>query len=133
MLGTSTNPKEENVRIPAITTMVAVAAVAIALVPPATGAPKTLYATVGPEDTISFKTAGGAAVKSVTAGAYTIVVRDRSSDHNFHLRGTGVNKTTSVGGTGTFTWRNVKLAKGKVYRFVCDPHADDMSGSFRVR
>jgi hypothetical protein len=33
---------------------------------------------------------------------------------------------------GTRTWR-VRLAKGKTYRFVCDPHADEMRGSFRTR
>ena len=120
-------------RISVVSSMLAVAATALALVPPATSATKTLYATVGPGDTISLKTASGAAARSVTAGIYTIVVRDKSSDHNFHLRGPALNKATSVGGTGTTTWRNVRLAKGKVYRFVCDPHADDMAGTVRVR
>ena len=58
-------------------------------------------------------------------------MRDRASDHNFHLVGPGVNKASSVDAAGTQTWR-VTLKRG-VYRFVCDPHADDMKGSFRVR
>ena len=33
-----------------------------------------------------------------------IVVADRSSSHNFHLTGPGVNVTTSIGGTGTKTF-----------------------------
>ena len=38
---------------------------------------------------------------------------------------------TSVEGTGTRTFR-VRLQAGKTYRFLCDPHADEMRGSFTV-
>ena len=38
-----------------------------------------------------------------------------------------VNVATSVDGTGTRTSR-VRLQAGKTYRFVCDPHADEMRG-----
>src|SRR3712207_3877335 len=107
---------------------VAVGALAIPTVSEA--APARLVATVGPGETINLKTAGGAAVRSLKAGVYTITVRDLSDEHNFVLRGPGVSKATSVGGTGTSTWR-VRIARGKVYRFVCAPHADDMRGSFR--
>jgi plastocyanin len=58
-------------------------------------------------------------------------VRDRASDHDFHLSGPGVNETTSVSGTGTVVW-HVTLRKG-TYKFICDPHATFMKGSFRVR
>ena len=64
------------------------------------------------------------------AGAYTIVVQDKASDHDFHLTGPGVNKTTDVGDKGTFTWK-VTLKKG-TYTYVCDPHASFMKGSFTV-
>jgi plastocyanin len=76
-------------------------------------------------------TIGGKKVTSLTAGKYTIVVRDTAGDHNFHLTGPGVNRSTTVGGTGTQTWR-VTLKKG-TYTYVCDPHASFMKGSFTVK
>ena len=91
--------------------------------------PTKLQGTVGPGFTITLKKAGRK-VTSVKAGTYTIIVADRSNIHNFHLRGTGVNKNSGVGATGTKTWR-VTLRKG-TYRYVCDPHASTMKGSFRV-
>jgi plastocyanin len=97
--------------------------------PPASSASK-LVATVGPGFTIGVRTQAGKAVKSVKAGAVTITVRDRSAIHNLHLSGPGVNKRTTVAFTGTRTWK-LRLRKG-VYRFVCDPHATAMKGSFRV-
>jgi plastocyanin len=68
--------------------------------------------------------------KTVKAGTYKIVIRDRSSIHNFHLSRPGVNKKTSVVAVGTTTW-TVKLKKG-TYKFVCDPHASIMRGVLRV-
>ena len=65
------------------------------------------------------------------AGKYTIKVEDKSSIHNFHLFGPGVNKKTSVSGTGTQTW-TVTLKPGK-YTYQCDIHfATGMKGSFKV-
>jgi plastocyanin len=98
--------------------------------PPPPPAPKNqLVATVGPGFTMSL-TLNGKRVKSLKAGTYTIVVRDLSAVHNFHLTGPGLNKRTSVAGRPTTTWR-VRLRKG-TYRYVCDPHAAVMKGSFRV-
>ena len=94
--------------------------------------PGRLTGTVGPGFTIALRSARGAAVRSARAGLYTIVVRDRSRAHNFHLVGAGVNRRTSVPFVGTATWR-VRLQRGKTYRFVCDPHAQHMRGSFTVR
>jgi len=68
--------------------------------------------------------------KTVKSGTYKIVIRDRSSIHNFHLSGPGVNKKSSVAAVGTTTW-TVKLKKG-TYKFVCDPHASIMHGVLRV-
>lgn len=101
--------------------------------PPTTTPPATrrLIATVGPAFTISLRTPAGARVRTLARGAYTIVVRDRSRLHNFHLLGPRVNRRTTVAARGTFTWR-VTLRAG-TYRFVCDPHAAGMRGSFRVR
>jgi plastocyanin len=110
----------------------ALAAVAVALPAGADAAAPKLVATVGPGYSISVRTASGAVARNVKPGVYQIVVRDRSAEHNFHLSGSGINKSTSVGWTGTKTW-TVRLARGKSYRFVCDPHAGEMFGSFKVR
>ncbi len=64
------------------------------------------------------------------AGRVSIVVADKSSIHNFHLTGPGVNVKTSVSAIGTKTF-TVTLKKG-TYKFVCDPHTF-MKGSFTVR
>lgn len=92
---------------------------------PATAATPTSKGTVGPGFTISL------AKKPTKRGKVKIVVSDRSSSHNFHLRGPGVNVKTSVGATGSKTF-SVTLNKG-TYRFLCDPHASSMNGSFRIR
>jgi plastocyanin len=89
-----------------------------------------LVGTTGPGFDIEV-TKAGKDVKKLKHGTYKIVVRDKSSAHNFHLFGPGVNKKTSVGGVGTKTW-TVKLKPGK-YTYQCDIHAAvGMKGSFRV-
>ena len=99
--------------------------------PPPPTRPPTLTATVGPGATISLRTSRGARVTRLKAGRYRIVVRDRSRMHNFHLSGPGVNKRTTVRFRGSTTW-TVTFRKGRTYRFVCDPHAMRMKGSFRA-
>jgi hypothetical protein len=89
-----------------------------------------LVATVGPSSTITI-TRNGARVRTLTAGAYVIVVRDRSRRHNFHLTGPGVNRRTAVARTGTVTW-NLTLRAG-TFRYVSDPQAKRVRGSFVVR
>ncbi len=89
----------------------------------------TLNGTVGPGFTITLKK-GSKKVTSLPAGSYTIKISDKSNIHNFHLTGPGVNKKTTVPSTGNTTW-NVTLKKG-TYRYVCDPHASLMKGSFTV-
>lgn len=88
-----------------------------------------LTGTVGPGFTITL-TKGGQKVTTLKAGKYTFAISDKSSIHNFHLTGPGVNKTTPVGGTGSSTW-TLTLKKG-TYKYVCDPHATIMKGSFKV-
>jgi plastocyanin len=110
----------------------ALAAVAIGLVvaaPTQAGVPK-LVGTVGPGFTITL-TKSGTKISKLKAGKYAITVNDRASIHDFHLTGPGVNKVTSVSGTGQTTW-TVTLQKGKTYRFMCDPHASIMKGSFKT-
>jgi hypothetical protein len=106
------------------------AAAALVLSGPAGAAPKVLNGSVGPGFTISLA-GGGKKVTSLQAGTYRINVSDMSSIHDFHLSGPGVNKViTGV----SFQGRKsviLKLAHG-TYRYVCDPHASIMKGSFRV-
>jgi opacity protein-like surface antigen len=98
--------------------------------PPPPPVPVRLVATVGPSNTISL-TRNGARVRTLTAGAYAVVVRDRSKRHNFHLTGPGVNRRTAVGRTGTVTW-NLRLGAG-TFRYVSDPQAKRVRGTFVVR
>jgi plastocyanin len=108
------------------------AALALATWSTATAAPSKLKGSVGPSETISLKTANGKKVSMVSRGTYAITVRDNSDEHNFFISGPGLRKqVTSIGFVGTKTV-TVKLRSGK-YRFVCTPHADDMSGGFNVR
>jgi hypothetical protein len=99
--------------------------------PPTTTPATRLVATVGPGATIRLRTASGQRVRRLRRGTYSIVVRDRSRLHNFRLTGPGVRRATGVGFVGTVTWR-VTLRAG-TYRYLCDPHARAMRGSFGVR
>ena len=109
---------------------VALAAILAAIaIPAADAATGKLAGLVGPGFNISLKQ-GGKTVTTLKAGTYTITVADKSNIHDFHLTGPGVNKKTSVGGQGTTIWK-LTLKKG-TYKFVCDPHASIMHGSFKV-
>lgn len=105
--------------------LLAVLVAAVAAIPVFAATPK-FTGTVGPGFTISM------AKKPTKAGKITLVVNDKSSSHNFHLKGPGVNVKTSVGATGTKTFKSLALKKGK-YTFVCDPHASTMKGSFTIK
>ena len=89
----------------------------------------TLTGVVGPGFTISLKN-HGKNVKSLAPAKYAFAISDKSNIHNFHLIGPGVNRKTSVTGTGTTHW-TLTLRAG-TYRFICDPHATIMKGSFIV-
>ena len=60
-----------------------------------------------------------------------ITIHDRSSIHNFHLIGHGLNRLTSVAAV-----RDVHVdshaPKRGTYRFICDPHKTIMHGVLRV-
>ena len=89
----------------------------------------TLVATDGPGFTITLNE-GAKKVTTLKAATYTFKVEDKSIIHDFHLTGPGVNVKTSVVGVTTVTWK-LKLKKG-TYKYVCDPHATIMHGSFKV-
>ena len=105
---------------------------ALALVVP-TGAmaPVKLVGVTGPGFTITLKK-GGVKVKTLKTGKYTITVNDKSTAHNFRLKGPGLNKqitTLAFKGTKTVT---VTLREGR-YTYQCDPHVSvGMKGTFRV-
>ena len=104
--------------------LLALAAAGLVALPVFAATPK-LTGTVGPGFTIVMKT------KPKKAGKYTLVVSDKSSIHNFHLKGPGVNVKTAVAFTGSKTFK-ITLKKGK-YTYVCDPHASTMKGSFTIK
>ena len=115
------------IRIVLLASVAALAALVVVVA--AQAATPTLNGTVGPGFTITL-TQGGKKVTALKAGTYTFKIADKSSLHDFHLTGPGVNKKTTVPGTGNATW-TVKLAKG-TYKYVCDPHKAFMHGSFKV-
>ncbi len=110
--------------VSAVAVLAAVAALAVASLAQAAPAVTTINGTVGPGFTITINK------KTVKAGQVKLVVSDKSNIHNFHITGPGVNKKTSVSGTGTTTW-TLTLKKG-TYKIVCDPHASTMKTTLKV-
>ena len=111
--------------------ILAACAVALVAAGGSSAATPKLAGHVGPDS--SFKitfTKGGKKVTKLKPGKYVVVITDTSKIHNFHLKGPGVDKKTSVSGKGTSTWK-VTLKKGK-YTYLCDPHTALMHGSFTV-
>jgi plastocyanin len=109
----------------------AAAALALLLADSGSAAPRSVAGTVGPGFTISLELGGKPATRLTAGVPYRFVVSDRSSIHNYRLRGPGVNRElTTVPFTGTKS-AVFRLRKGS-YTFVCDPHASVMRGSFRV-
>ncbi|HET6911365.1 MAG TPA: hypothetical protein VFH54_18710 [Mycobacteriales bacterium] len=94
--------------------------------------PASLIGDVGHNDEflISLKDPSGAPIRNLQAGSYQVKVDDESGIHDFHLTGNGVNKTTSVPGTGTQTW-TVNFSPG-TYTFLCDTHPTQMKSKFTV-
>jgi hypothetical protein len=105
------------------------AVVAVSIPAAATSAPNaTLTGVVGPGFNISLKNADGTNVTHLDAGTYDISISDNSIEHNFHLRGPGVDLATLLETTGTVTW-TVAITDG-TYTFICDAHPTQMKGSF---
>lgn len=107
------------------------AALSAALASVALASDGTLAGSVGPGFSISLKDAGGTAVTNVKPGTYDLRVTDLAEEHNFHLSGPGVDVSTEVETVETKTF-TLTLQDGATYRFVCDPHAGRMNGSFTV-
>ena len=118
-------------RLTFLLSLAAVALVAVAGVNAATSKESfDLKGEVYPNYKIEFVNRADAKVKTVKAGTKRIKIEDKSPIHNFHLKGPGVNESTSVGFVGERIW-TVKLKPGK-YTYWCDPHSSMMHGSFKV-
>ncbi len=85
---------------------------------------------VGPGFSIVLRDAQGGRVSRLDPGTYEIEVSDLSEEHNFHLAGPGVDRSTTVAGTGTENW-TVTFTDG-TYTYVCDPHSTTLRGRFAV-
>lgn len=108
----------------------AAATAAVAVVASAQAKSAGLTGEVGPGFSIEVKKAGKD-VKTIKAGTYRIKVEDKSSSHNFHLIGPGLNRKTGVSFSGETVW-TIKLKPGR-YTYQCDVHAaSGMKGQFRV-
>ena len=114
-------------RVRILTLAVLVATVTAALALPALAAKPigTINGTDGPGFTITI------AKKPTKAGTYKLVIADKSDEHNFRLKGPGVNVATTVPEVKTRTF-TVTLKKG-TYTYVCDPHKQFMKGSFTIK
>jgi plastocyanin len=74
---------------------------------------------------------GGKDLETIRHGTYKIKIEDKASIHNFHLKGPGLNKKTTVPFKGDRIW-TITLRKG-TYTYQCDPHAPrGMKGTFKV-
>jgi hypothetical protein len=67
---------------------------------------------------------------TASAGRYRVVVDDQTTNHNWHIRGRGVDKSTSVMSTGRTVWR-VRL-RVDTYVIHCDVHPRTMRTSLTV-
>jgi plastocyanin len=110
----------------------AVVATALAAAGGSLAAPaNTVNGTVGPGFTIGLTIQGKKVTRLKAGTAYRFVISDRSSIHDFHLSGPGLNRVlTGVGYTGTKSFV-LRLRKG-TYHFQCDPHSSFMHGGFAV-
>jgi hypothetical protein len=93
-----------------------------------------LVATVGPGFTIDLADSTGKHLDVVTAGSYTLLVHDRSDQHDFHVAnkpdGRRLDLTSGVPFVGDATY-TITLEPG-LYGYACTPHWQVMNGGFAV-
>ncbi len=111
--------------------LVALAVGLFVAAPVASAQTPTLYATVDNSISLRIGSPIGPTVRNLAPGTYTILVADRATNHNFHLKGTGVDLATDIEEAyiGTRTW-TATFVTGS-YHFNCDRH-DGLNGSFTV-
>ncbi len=90
-----------------------------------------LYGQTGPGFDIKLTNFSFVPVKRLKPGLYTFTIQDRATNHNFHLVGPGIDKSTAVRFLGTKVWKRLSLKKG-VYKYWCHVHKTMMHGSFKV-
>jgi hypothetical protein len=73
--------------------------------PPPPAKPQKLSARIGEVGPPMLTTPSGKKVTKLVAGKYTLVVKDTSANHNFRLRGPGVNRATGIATKRTYTWK----------------------------
>ena len=124
------------IAITALAAFVGVLLPALAFTFTARGAaePGVLVATVGPDFTIRIDDANGQRVNSVPEGAYRLLVRDLSAEHNFVLAdkpaGLKLRIDSGVEFVGEKTFE-IQLERG-AYGFACSPHWQVMNGTLTV-
>jgi hypothetical protein len=95
----------------------------------------TLYASIGGAHTISLMTKAGKPVGVLDSGPYRFVVRDRSTQDNFHLTGPDIDRRTGLRFRGTVTWR-VDIGRstpyGSRYVYSSDRRGARLRKSFRI-
>jgi plastocyanin len=113
--------------------------VAVVLLPAAAARgddPPVLTAIVGTNDAfvITLDDATGAKVAQLTAGTYTVLVKDESKIHNFHLASHDdptVDFRTDLEFVGEQSF-TVTFKASTRYAYACEPHWQTMNGSFFV-
>ena len=95
-----------------------------------------LIATVGTNDgfDISLNAPDGRRVTELTPGAYTVRVRDLSTQHNFHLASNqdgSVDFRTDLAFVGEQDF-TVTFRDNTRYAYACEPHWQTMNGDFLV-
>ena len=95
-----------------------------------------LFATVGTNDgfDIDLADANAVHVSRLTPGTYDVVVRDRSTLHNFHLASNSdptVDFRTELDFVGEMTF-TVTFRDETRYAYACEPHWQTMNGEFFV-
>jgi plastocyanin len=114
----------------AAASLAAVALAALGWIASAPADNPVLLAADGPDFVISLADAAGNRVTHLDPGTYTIKVTDNADIHNFHLRGPGVDQSTTVEFMGEAEW-SVTFTDG-TYTYQCDPHSTLMRGTFTV-
>src|SRR5215208_211467 len=116
--------------------LVAIAAAVILVPGQALADEPTLTAIVGVNDgfNITLDDASGKKVSRLLPGTYTVVVKDLSTAHNFHLASnsdTTVDFRTDLDFVGEQTF-TVTFQNNMRYAYACEPHWQTMNGSFFV-
>ena len=82
-----------------------------------------MSARIGDSGLPTLTSPAGKKISKLFAGKYTLVIKDTSTHHGFHLIGPGVNKSTGIARKGTFTWKLTLRHGTYTYRDDAKPAA----------